>query len=422
LWLDSRGPLYQNANYTSLTTLAGQSVQAWEDLANNNGPINSTGGTIPTLQFDPLGNQVVQFNPLDPDTMVFPSSLVTPGIGMSIYIVGRLSAGYIDLGAGGYGRIYSNLTNIYYETLGYLIRGFGVVMQGQNQDAITVIVASASATLQYQDGYSGTAAVSGANVNVGGNLGSWVGGAFGATVDRAIATASGPAWIKTVLIYDMAHTPAQVAQVQNYLKTTWGIPTRTRQVVCDGDSLTFGYTSALTFSTPIQTSYPWQMTQANLAWMTQNEGVPSQTLATCVTNAAANVDVYYDAVTFPKSTIVIFAGTNDIVAGSSAVSVESSMSAYVSARQAVGWKVVVVPVLDRASFTAPMEVIRLAVNAWINAGSSGANAIVTLPTQLAGTAPWVTYPAYWDSTDQTHLTSLGYGVLAQAVAAAIATT
>jgi lysophospholipase L1-like esterase len=421
LWYDSRQGLYKDTGLTTPATLAGDLIAGWQDFSGGaKHATQATSANRPQLQFDPSSNPVVWFDPTGPDRLS--NSLFTSASdSLSIYMVHRSNGGCVwDSGTHAQGMILSDGTvgTTYFE--GIDNPNSGAWMPGQCQDVITGVVASSANTLFYRDSISRTKILPAHYANTGFTLGDYTGAGNALTNLRQNAAVGAPAWIKAIVVYNAVHTPTQAAQVIAALKTDWGIPARTRQIVCDGDSLTYGYNSTDTFyGATLLNSYPYQMATDNPGWMIFNNGIASETLATMNTNAAANVDAFYDATTYAKNHVVIWGGTNDLVLnGDSAATLEGRITTYVNARHAVGWKVVIVPIMDRTGFTAQNRTDAGTVNTWIAAGSSGADAVVTLPSQLAGTSPWTGNPTYWD-TDHTHLSVSGYTAIKAAIEAAL---
>ena len=199
----------------------------------------------------------------------------------------------------------------------------------------------------------------------------------------------------------------------------------TVQVVCDGDSITAGQNNEENPGASVgwtggdyTCSYPYHLQQANPSYSVLNHGISGVHLAALKTDAAAAVDPYFSAARFTKNVVVLFAGTNDIQAGTALATVQSDTATYIAARQAVGWKVVIVPMLDRSNFSAGQRADKDTFNAAI--GTYGADEVVTLPASLAGNSPWVANPTKWSAFDNIHLSRLGDIDLAPAISTAVA--
>jgi hypothetical protein len=162
-------------------------------------------------------------------------------------------------------------------------------------------------------------------------------------------------------------------------------------VVCQGDSITAGYL----------VTTPWTLSLSlNLRSQVYNAGLISETLATMVSNAATVVDSKFRA--NMKNICVIWGGTNDfVVNGSSVATVEGLLSTYIAGRQAAGFKVVSVPMLDRANGAYSSS--QAPYNSWMAGLPSGLDAVVSLPSTLlsSGASASSTY-----FVDQVHPTQL----------------
>jgi len=232
--------------------------------------------------------------------------------------------------------------------------------------------------------------------------------------------------IHRVLIYSANLSAGNRTALLSYLRSHYGFQAYTKQVLFDGDSLTAGYNSdehvLINGWTDNSDNYPYAMPAKVAAdhtdWKVLNHGITAETLANLLAHAAASIDPYYDAANFAKNVVVLWAGTNDIIGGTALATVESNFASYVSARQGAGFKVVAIPILDRGGFSAGQRTDKDSFNTWLNAGSSGADAVVTLPASLSGNSAWVGNPTKWDS-DHTHLTQAGYYDLATPVETAI---
>jgi lysophospholipase L1-like esterase len=192
-----------------------------------------------------------------------------------------------------------------------------------------------------------------------------------------------------------------------------------RLIVCDGDSLTLG-----TQSSSADKPYPAliKFILGTPKWTVTNLGISGQSLVTCNTNAAANVDSLYSAGN-AANICILWAGTNDIKLNSrTAAQVYADTITYGQARQAVGWKVVVCTTLPRQN-DAAFETTRLTLNASIRANwATFADALAdvgnepVLGPNAAASANLLYYHA-----DQIHLIDNGYEHAAQIVKVALLT-
>lgn len=144
-----------------------------------------------------------------------------------------------------------------------------------------------------------------------------------------------------------------------------------RNVVCDGDSITFGFNLATPWTSSLSLGLaPWAVT---------NKGIVGQTLATMVTNAATNIDPLFVNDPAVTNVVVVWGGTNDFAGAASVATVEGSLQTYATARQAVGWKVVTVFMISRTGLDSQKD----QYNAFMQASfSNWANGLVTLNSNL----------------------------------------
>lgn len=251
----------------------------------------------------------------------------------------------------------------------------------------------------------------------------------GGTVGKR-TTSGGFAWVgdvRRIIVFSANLSAGNRTLLLSYLRTRYGVQAYSTQVVGCGDSLTAGYNSVGNVIASGWTGgdYTWSylttLAAAHTDWKVFNHGVTSKTINSMTTDDTTGVDPYYDATNFARNVVVVFAGTNDVYTDAvSLATLQTRVTTYCAARKSAGWKVVYVPMLDRTQFDAGMRTIKDDFNTWLSGGGLGANAdaLVTLPTELAGNSPWVTYPTYWDN-DNIHLSRTGYQSLAAAVGTAV---
>lgn len=276
--------------------------------------------------------------------------------------------------------------------------------------------------------------------NGSGSLRAQVNGVFGAGVGAGTATVTGgkvgqrvtggSTWsgdVHRVLIYNANLGTSDRADLYAYLREHYGMAAYTKQVLCAGDSLTAGYHPDDNFAIngwtapDVTHSYPYEMAQDYPAWKVLNHGISAIQVSTMLTNDDDALDPYYDATNFAQNVLVFWAGTNDFaVGGASLATVQSRCSSYFAARKAAGFTVVAIQMMDRSDFTSGQRADKDSYNTWL-AGLVGTDidALVTLPTGLAGNSPWTSYSSHW-SFDNTHLSRVGYQALAAAVGPVVA--
>lgn len=200
-------------------------------------------------------------------------------------------------------------------------------------------------------------------------------------------------------------------QSSGFISTLATVPNRTinmmNLLICDGDSLTQGSQNGATpYPTILQDSLNPEY------WDMRNFGVAGQTLVNMLSDVTSQVDTWYNSLR-PKKTVICWGGTNDIVGGSSAIAVQSGIGSYCSGRKAMGFSVVVCNILTRAGFGGSQQTIRTGVNTWLASNFSGfADQMVDLAADARLSD--FTNTTYFNA-DQTHLTTTGYGVVAELI-------
>lgn len=217
-----------------------------------------------------------------------------------------------------------------------------------------------------------------------------------------------------VLMVSRKLNDTEALQTIEMLEAKWGCANRV--IACDGDSLTRGY------GVSAAQAYPAVM-QGSLGtnYDVRNFGVDSQTLATMITTAAAQIDTPFGAVLGSKKNgVVCFAGTNDLYFGASAATTITRFQTYCAARRSAGLKVIACTIIDHAepsgSWTAADA---LTVNNSIRANyATYADVLCDLAadSRLANHADTTYFNA-----DGVHLTAAGYAVVASLVQSAVNT-
>lgn len=180
----------------------------------------------------------------------------------------------------------------------------------------------------------------------------------------------------------------------------------TYNLVFDGDSITEGYNVSTVWTSSLSLNAgPWCIT---------NQGVPSEFLSGMRTNASLQIDPLI--VAGAHNVIVVWGGTNDINAGTSVATVESTLSGYCADRTAAGWnKVIIVPMISRPTWDASKDTY----NAWMVSNfNTFCDALVTLSSNLVADGAYSNLTYF--QADQIHPTQLSDTTLiAPAVSTAI---
>lgn len=220
--------------------------------------------------------------------------------------------------------------------------------------------------------------------------------------------------LSEVLIYNRALTDAEMDQVYSYVKKKYAMPTPTKQVIFDGDSLTTGYACLNHANFPGQT---WGLLGSD--WKIYSVAVAGQTLANMQSDAAAEIDPLYDA-GLSKNVLVCWEGLLDVYGGADVATTLTRMETYCAARQAAGWQVVVLTCLPSLYIS---EANRGALNTGIrNNYGDWADALADIAADSrigdAGDNDDATYYNNSD-TNKTHMTQAGFAIVASIVKAAI---
>lgn len=213
--------------------------------------------------------------------------------------------------------------------------------------------------------------------------------------------------IAAVIVCDSTLTGPQATQIRTWL-AGFNIATR-KMFQADGDSLTFGTNSS------VGNDYPNQMlallTGGATTWNKWNNGNAGDTIANMETKAVTFTDPFQNM--FTRSVVIGWAGTNDIAAGTAGATAATSLATWCTNRRTAGAdKIVIFDCIARGTLTGPQQTERLAFNAALAAnGTPPWDALVKLSllSQMSNSADTTYF-----SPDLTHLTDLGYGVVAGA--------
>lgn len=189
----------------------------------------------------------------------------------------------------------------------------------------------------------------------------------------------------------------------------------TRQIVCDGDSITRGQ------GADDPQSFPGYL-QALLGsdWLITNKGVSGQRLDQMETDASTDIDALFNSGTYTKNIVNALGGTNDLYQGWDAATIITRLQTYWSHRKSAGWTVWVMTIL---SFNATLSSVdqatadsRIAtVNTWIRANwNLYADRLVDIAVDPR-LDDWSDTTYY--TADGIHPTITGYAVLAELAAA-----
>ena len=197
------------------------------------------------------------------------------------------------------------------------------------------------------------------------------------------------------------------------------------QVVCHGDSLTYGYGASSGLGTATGTTYPGVLARRlGPAWRVVSLGTGGWPIGAMAGEAPTKIDPLFDP-RLRRNVLIIFGGTNDLGGGHKpAETAFGELSAYCRARKAAHpWQILVVtppvaayPRVYPADFDAQMvRYDALLRRNW----RSFADGLVDAGADFRlGTPGAERNPTYFTS-DFTHLTDAGYAVVGQKAAAAV---
>lgn len=232
--------------------------------------------------------------------------------------------------------------------------------------------------------------------------------------------------LREAVHYNSALSTANVINLLDYFNYKYNLqPLQGTVVVCDGDSITAGSYQTMNGNYPRFLSLP-------SGYKVYNAGIPSQQIGTAggvhglIQNAATYVDPFLDT-NADTNIYVAFAGTNDISSSNvSGATLYANMVTLCQARQAAGWKVVVVTILPRNNTTGTYNTPALfyaqssAFNALVRSNwRSFANAIADVGGDglIGQAASYLNTSYYW--TDGIHPNSQGSSIIARYVRNAI---
>lgn len=224
--------------------------------------------------------------------------------------------------------------------------------------------------------------------------------------------------IEAMYIFSDVITPALQRKLNDYINRTYNralSTARQRNIVCLGDSITYGY--LLTGAE----AWPEQM-RPTLAATSRiwNIGIPNQTSSEIITNVSNKEVKYYDD-DATKNIAVVFIGSNDLgVAGGniSGAALHANVTSIVSTLKARGFTVIVSSVLprtyaaDAGGFETRRQDFRNLTISSLGGDKCGADYEVDLAADvnigIAGSQDNLTYYL----PDKIHPTAAGYAIIA----------
>lgn len=212
--------------------------------------------------------------------------------------------------------------------------------------------------------------------------------------------------IAEILIYKRTLSGAEMLQVENYLKTKYGVVSPTNpQIVFVGDSLTSGVGSTGGQTYPKQTV---DLLSTTTTYDYTNLGVMAWTVTNMTDSAPSGSDGHYNDLR-PNNLLAFWGGTNDIFYGADATTAYNRIVSYAQGRKTLGYKVIVTTMLPRG---ADVEGSRTSLNSLLRANWSTFADALSDPASDSriGDAGDFSDTTYY--SDGVHMTNAGYAIVA----------
>ena len=381
----------------------GDGIDVWYDTASPEpDTLTSVGGSKPTYRAARLGGR---------------ACLTSEGSG---FVRGAVDRSVTHVLALGWYKRASAATFADYNGLVTLNNVAGTILSGETSGYFS---SYAAPTAYLRDGVSVDTAAAAPGlervVHLFEMAGSWSGAPLAVLVDRFVDARTWPGGILATV--GLSNPSAgELAALRAYLR--WY--QRGAKVITCGDSITAGVgavTPPLSWPSLLHDAWHGTVDVVNLAVSGQGVGTfgGSATSSMIDGDPIALADPAL-ALGDPSQQVVVCAGgSNDLALGRTLQQTKDSLVAYVAARQAEGRRVVVCTVLDRqdrGGGQAAFDTARQALNAWIVAGGTGADAVVDLRTvpELSDVGAALD-ATYFRADDTTHPTVLGTSLIAPAV-------
>jgi lysophospholipase L1-like esterase len=154
--------------------------------------------------------------------------------------------------------------------------------------------------------------------------------------------------IAEVLLYDRVLSGDELSQLHVYANARYGmVPLRNRVVMTEGGSWTFGLGVAGAGGVGGETYQRYAFERTNFSITGYNSGVSGQTALQMIADGPT-LDRTFDACA-PRNVCVFWGGSNDIESGATAATTWSRIQQFCNERRAVGWRVLLLPIVDRVA-------------------------------------------------------------------------
>jgi lysophospholipase L1-like esterase len=401
LWLDATvdGQMF-NAASGGTTPDDGSQTLRWQDISGLNRHMTSTFGPLLDVDGGPDGGRALVFSGVSAESFLGLTTDITTGAAMTVYMVvsvtshdtGKLLFDTNSTGAR-VGLRTSGLTNG--------LRSIGLTpSRGVIPPINEYVVLSVRANTNYWgvrfNGVServSTAAFAPSNARF------WL----GATANTIANVSNMPMRLVGVVAADGFHDDATQAKVMKYLRNHHEAEPTKVNLICDGNSLTFGTGSTA------GNDYPSQLRDllGSGYWVT-NVGVGGKNTASMISGGAETVDTRQDSWN-PRNWLIAWEGTNQLVI-STAQAAYDLMVQYCQERRAAGADKIIVGTMLPAEFTT--EEKRQQYNTLIRtnwASFADAMADVGDDSTIGQEGDNLNLTYY---TDETHMTDAGYAIVA----------
>jgi lysophospholipase L1-like esterase len=201
---------------------------------------------------------------------------------------------------------------------------------------------------------------------------------------------------------------------------------QTAQIVCHGDSLTWGSNASSGTGAATGTSYPGVLAQTlGPDWRVTNVGTGGWTIDAMTNEAPQRVDSLFDP-NLKQNVLIIFGGTNDLGGHhETAEEAYAKLIEYCASRKAAHpWKILVVtpPVAAYPNVYPPdFDSLMVRYGALIRKNwHSFADGIIDIQADPRLGTPGAEHnPVYFSDHDFTHLTDAGYAIIGNDAAVAV---
>ena len=232
------------------------------------------------------------------------------------------------------------------------------------------------------------------------------GGFIGAQTAAAVNSFSGR--ILEIRIYNASKTEAEVDEITRYFENTYGALSQDETIcwILEGHSIQKGGSAF-----PNAWDHQYARRQSTQPKMV-NAAIGGRTLDQVQSQFDTRIDpeITYAVSRYDTVFFHLYAATNDISGTTPTIgTITGWLDTVIGKAKNLGATTIIHTVLPRTDFDAAEEVRRAAVNAHIRAGSTGADLLVDIAADSR--LMDATDTLYFN--DGVHLTTLGYGVLAE---------